>query len=62
MIGSGYYDLVTTLGSADYVLAHSGIPAGATEMHVYPSGHMAYLGDEPRRLLARDLRAFLQAR
>jgi carboxypeptidase C (cathepsin A) len=59
MVGTGYYDLQTTLGTAEYTVAHSGIPSEATEMHLYPSGHMAYLGDDSRKMLARDLRAFL---
>ncbi len=59
MVGAGYYDLVTPLGNAQYMLAHSDIPAAATEVHFYPSGHMPYLGDESRRALAHDLRAFI---
>ncbi|MBB6250850.1 S10 family peptidase [Nitrospirillum iridis] len=59
MIGAGYYDLVTTLGSAAYTVAHSGIPQDRTETHLYPSGHMPYLGNEARAALARDVRAFL---
>jgi carboxypeptidase C (cathepsin A) len=62
MVGSGYYDLQTTLGTAEYTVAHSGIPRERTMMHQYPSGHMAYLGDDSRRILARDLRAFLAPR
>ena len=59
MIGAGYYDLVTPLGSAEYVLTHGGFPAGATELHAYPSGHMPYLGTKPRQMLAHDVRAFI---
>src|SRR5580658_646300 len=59
MVGAGYYDLVTPLGSAEYVVAHARIPMSATEMHFYPSGHMPYLGTEARQILARDVRAFV---
>ncbi|TWB13850.1 carboxypeptidase C (cathepsin A) [Nitrospirillum amazonense] len=59
MVGAGYYDLVTTLGAAAYTLAHAGVPQDRTETHLYPSGHMPYLGDEARAALARDVRAFL---
>ncbi|MDZ5650180.1 S10 family peptidase [Nitrospirillum sp. BR 11828] len=59
MVGAGYYDLVTTLGSAAYTLAHAGVPQDRTETHLYPSGHMPYLGNEARAALARDVRAFL---
>ena len=59
MVGSGYYDLVTPLGSAEYVVAHAGFPIAATEIHVYPSGHMPYLGTKARQMLAHDVRAFI---
>lgn len=59
MVGTGYYDLVTPLGSADYVLAHAGVPLAATRVHAYPSGHGPYLGAEARSQLIRDLRAFV---
>jgi len=59
MVGTGYYDLVTPLGSADYVLAHAHIPFGATSIRAYPSGHGPYFGAEARAALARDLRAFV---
>jgi carboxypeptidase C (cathepsin A) len=59
MVCAGYYDLVTPLGSADYVIAHAGFPPGAAELHLYPSGHMPYLGTEAREMLARDVRAFI---
>lgn len=59
MVGTGYYDLVTTLGSAEYTVTHAGIPLEATQFHLYPSGHMPYLGTEAREALARDVRAFV---
>lgn len=59
MVGTGYYDLVTPLGEADYVLAHAGIPLSRTSIRHYESGHAPYLGAKARTALARDLRAFL---
>lgn len=59
MVGTGYYDLVTPLGTAEYTLAHAGVPLGATSFHVYPSGHMPYLGADARSALVRDIRAFV---
>ncbi len=59
LVGEGYYDLVTPLGSAEYTIAHAGIPSSRTEMRLYPSGHMAYLGNDARQMLARDLREFI---
>lgn len=59
MVGTGYYDLVTTVGSAEYTVTHAGIPLEATQFHLYPSGHMPYLGTEARQALARDIRSFV---
>jgi carboxypeptidase C (cathepsin A) len=61
MVGAGYYDLITTLGAAEYTIAHSGIPLGRTQFHYYESGHMPYLGGHARSKLARDVRAFVTA-
>lgn len=59
MVGCGLYDLVTTMGDAEYTMAHAGIPLGRVEVHAYPSGHMPYLGTEARQRLAADIRAFV---
>lgn len=59
MVGSGLYDLVTTIGDADYTLSHAGIPLDRVQLHTYPSGHMAYLGKPAREALASDIRAFV---
>lgn len=58
-VGIGYYDLVTTLGSAEYTIAHAGIDPGRVSFGYYPSGHMAYIGAESRKSLAVDLRRFI---
>ncbi len=62
MMGCGYHDLVTTLGGAEYTAAHGGIPLAATRFRYYPSGHVSYLGDEARRAVAADVRAFVTER
>ncbi|MBL4802373.1 MAG: hypothetical protein JKY45_10810 [Emcibacter sp.] len=59
-VGTGWYDLVTTAGKADYVIGHSGILLAQTEFHYYSSGHMPYLGPKSRTKLSRDLRKFIQ--
>lgn len=59
MVGTGLYDLVTPLGTAQYTLSHAGVPLAATSFHTYPSGHMPYLGLEARTALIRDIRAFV---
>lgn len=61
MVGSGLYDLVTTVGEADYTLAHAGVPLDRVTLRQYPSGHMAYLGRDARTQLAADIRAFVAA-
>jgi carboxypeptidase C (cathepsin A) len=60
-VGTGLYDLVTTVGKADYTIAHANLPLDRVTMQTYPSGHMAYLGDDSAAKLASDLRAFLAA-
>jgi carboxypeptidase C (cathepsin A) len=61
MVGTGYYDLVTPIGSAEYTLTHAGVPLAATSFHAYPSGHMPYVGVAARAALIRDIRAFVGA-
>ncbi len=58
-IGTGYYDLVTTVGAAEYIVAHTDFPAERVVMKNYASGHMPYLGEETRKQLAADLREFI---
>lgn len=59
-IGTGYYDLVTTVGAAEHAVNQAGFPREATELHEYESGHMPYLGDAPRKKLAADVRDFVK--
>lgn len=58
-VGTGYYDLVTTAGSAEYTIAHADFPADRVTLRNYESGHMPYLGSKSREALARDLRQFI---
>lgn len=59
-IGAGYFDLVTTLGAAEYAIAHAAIPRDRVSLRGYPSGHMPYLGEDSARQLAADLRTFIR--
>jgi carboxypeptidase C (cathepsin A) len=59
-VGVGYYDLVTTLGAAEYALAHSPMARERLVLKGYPSGHMPYLGEDSAAVLAADLRSFLR--
>ena len=60
-VGTGYYDLVTTVGAAEYTIAHADFPQERVKLRNYESGHMPYLGEESRRQLANDLRQFFTA-
>lgn len=57
--GSGYYDLVTTMGAAEYAVSHSGMDLNRVVMHNYTSGH-SYLDPATRGALAKELRAFIR--
>ena len=58
--GSGYYDLVTTMGAAQYAMSHLGPVQDRVVLRNYESGHAPYQGSETRGALARDLRAFIR--
>ncbi|MDV6332945.1 S10 family serine carboxypeptidase-like protein [Asticcacaulis sp. 201] len=59
MVGEGAYDLVTTMGEADYTIAHAGISPSQVTVKLYDSGHMPYLGTESRKAVAADIRHFI---
>lgn len=58
-VGTGLYDLTTTVGAADYLFAQSTLSPDRYRNARYPAGHVAYSDDASWRLLMRDLRAFL---
>jgi len=58
-VGTGLYDLTTTVGAADYLFAQSNLTPDRFRNRRYPAGHVAYSDDISWRLLMRDLRAFL---
>ena len=55
---SGLYDLCTTAGNARYLATHSHLDPSRVVIGEYPSGHMAYLGEESAKLLGADMREF----
>lgn len=59
LVGTGYFDLATTLGAAEEAVALSGMDPGRVTMISYTSGHMPYIGKQSRGRLARDVRAFV---
>lgn len=60
-IGVGYYDLVTTLGAAEYSMNHAPIAPERLTFKTYESGHMPYLGNESAPKLGADMRAFIRS-
>ncbi|MBP1581391.1 MAG: hypothetical protein J6A26_03220 [Oscillospiraceae bacterium] len=56
---SGLYDLCTTAGNARYLATHNRLDQNRVMIGEYPSGHMAYLGEESAKLLGDDLRTFV---
>jgi carboxypeptidase C (cathepsin A) len=59
-VGTGWFDLVTTVGGAEQMLAHAGLDPARVVVRTYASGHMPYIGADSRRQVAADVRAFLQ--
>jgi len=58
LFATGYYDLVTSLGEAEHVVALSAMPAERVLMRSYGSGHMPYLGKHSRAAFAQNIRQF----
>lgn len=56
---SGLFDLCTTAGNARYLATHNRLDQNRVTIGEYPSGHMAYLGNESAKKLGDDLRAFV---
>ena len=61
MIGTGRYDLTTTIGPARYLADQIQAGGGHVETHEYEGGHMSYTNPEALEAFAGDLRAFIDA-
>ena len=59
MFATGYYDMACQIGQVRYIATHGGYPRERTQINEYPSGHMAYLGEESAKAFAEDVRAFI---
>ncbi len=59
MFATGYYDMACQIGQARYLATHGGYPKERVEITEYPSGHMAYLGEESAEAFATDVRNFI---
>lgn len=62
MIGTGIYDLTTTVGPARYLVATSNWPLDRVFLRQYEGGHMAYTHEPSRRAFCADIRAFVTGR
>lgn len=58
---TGKYDLCTTAGIARYLAYHSNLDTSRVQVGTYPSGHMAYIGEEGAAALAWDMREFFES-
>jgi carboxypeptidase C (cathepsin A) len=59
MIGTGMYDLTTTIGPARYLVATSDFPSDRVFLRQYEGGHMAYTNEPALAAFTRDVRAFI---
>ncbi|RXZ65578.1 S10 family serine carboxypeptidase-like protein [Pelagerythrobacter rhizovicinus] len=59
-IGTGLYDLTTTVGAADYLIAQSDADRERIVDRVYRAGHVAYSDDESWQRMIGDIRAFIE--
>jgi len=59
-IGTGLYDLTTTVGAADYLIAQSDADRARIVNRVYRAGHVSYSDDAGWRQMVGDIRAFIE--
>ena len=60
-VGSGLFDLTTTVGAADYLFAQSSLAPARYRNERYPAGHVSYSDDASWHKLMGDLRTFITA-
>lgn len=60
MFGTGYFDMVTTLGYTEYLVSAHDLPKERIKFEAYESGHMPYLGKGPAAKFGRDLHDFIR--
>jgi carboxypeptidase C (cathepsin A) len=59
MIGTGRYDLTTTIGPARYLATHGDLPPDRITLHDYEGGHMTYTNEAALKALTADVRRFV---
>jgi carboxypeptidase C (cathepsin A) len=62
MVGTGYYDLTTTIGPARYLVTQSDWPRERVAQRQYVGGHMAYTVPASHKAFTDDIRAFVGGR
>ena len=62
LVGSGIYDMKTTTGAAEYLIAQSGWPRDRARISYYEGGHMAYSNEAALKKLTDDVRLLLQGK
>lgn len=62
MIGTGIYDLTTTVGPARYMTVQAGFPATRVILTQYEGGHMAYTNEPALKAFTDDVRAFVKGK
>ena len=60
MFCNGCYDMTTTLGYTEYVVANHDLPRDRIRIESYESGHMPYMGEACAAKLGRDLHEFIR--
>ena len=58
LVGTGYYDLTTTIGPARYLVTQSDWPRERVRQRQYVGGHMAYTVDASHKAFTDDIRAW----
>ena len=62
VVGSGIYDMKTTTGAAEYLVAQSGWPASRVRISYYEGGHMAYSNETALKHFGDDVRTLVSGR
>ncbi|NCF00161.1 S10 family peptidase [Emergencia sp. 1XD21-10] len=60
LVANGYYDLCTPMGNARYSFSQMAQQPGQVIIKDYPSGHMAYVGEESYAMLTKDLHELIE--
>ncbi|WP_338447147.1 septum formation initiator [Pelagerythrobacter marensis] len=60
-VGTGIFDLTTTIGAADYLFAQTSLPPARYRAEEYGAGHMFYSDAAAREAFLEDMRSFIAA-